>query len=472
MNNNKVIDISKKTFISVIIILEILVILTIVLTYIIPKGEFYKEIDGTVNFGQYYLLENQSGINIFKGIFAPILLLLSKDAIGIIMLCLFLIVVTASFQVMSDSDGMKIIVQKLIDKFKGHNYILIAIIVLIFMVFGSFFGLFEEVLTLLPIILVLAISLGYDSYTGFLMCVCATGFGFASAITNPFTILAASAIIKASPITNIWYRIVIFIVMFCLIYSFIMIHIKRIEKNPKKSPTYEKDLLKRENLQTYVYEDSASTKRTFKVYVSFLLIVLLSIITITSISFLRGFTVVFLIAIFLIGGLLAGYLATRNIHFVLKSFLKGALSALPAILMVLMASSIKFILEEGHILATITNSISLLIEGKPSIIVILIIFVIVLILEFFISSSTAKAVFVMGILSGVSLGLSKELVVLAYAFGDGYTNLLFPTSPVLLIALGMTGVSYTAWIKKSKWLFLITFCFVIGFLCFGVLINY
>ena len=102
----------------------------------------------------------------------------------------------------------------------------------------------------------------------------------------------------------------------------------------------------------------------------------------------------------------------------------------------------------------------------------LILFVIILVLEFFISSSTAKAMFVMSILSVLSLGLTKETLVLIYTFGDGYTNLLFPTSPVLLIGLSMIGLSYFKWLKKSALLFVLTFALVIAFLMIAIAINF
>ena len=88
---------------------------------------------------------------------------------------------------------------------------------------------------------------------------------------------------------------------------------------------------------------------------------------------------------------------------------------------------------------------------------------IILILEFFISSSTAKAIFVMGILSCVSIDLSKEMIVLVYLFGDGFTIVLYPTSPVLLIALSMIGMNYLSWLKNSKWLFIANIILVLLF---------
>ena len=156
----------------------------------------------------------------------------------------------------------------------------------------------------------------------------------------------------------------------------------------------------------------------------------------------------------------------------MKSFGKGVLSALPSIAFIFMASSIKYILVEGKILPTITNSINLLTQDKSPFILAAILFGIILVLEFFISSSTAKAVFVMSILGVLNLGITKEMLVLIYTFADGYTNLLFPTSPVLLIGLSMIGFSYFKWVKKSWPFFVITFTLVLVFIALGILIKF
>lgn len=472
---NKIFDISKKTFFSVMIILISLLVFSIILTYILPKGKFLETIENgetIIHFDQYIKLEDQEGINIFKGIFAPILVLFSNDGLSILMLSLFILIITGAFQIMNDCNGMKVIVQKMIIKFKDKKKLLLSLVTLIFMAFGSFFGLFEEVLTLLPLILVLTLSLGYDSYTGFLVCIIATCFGFSSALTNPFTVITASAILGVSPLSNIWYRIIIFIAMYGLLLMFIFHHIKVIEKDPLKSPTYQNDLIKLQNLNLEDYQETKENKRTFITYVIFLLSVLATIITITSIESLRDYIVVFLIVIFLVGGIIAGVISSHDFKHVIKSFIKGFVSGLPAVAMILVASSAKFILEEGKVLPTIANYISVLVNGGNKFLVLLLIFLIILVLEFFISSSTAKAVFVMGILSCISIDITKELLVLAYTFGDGYTNVLFPTSPVLLIALALTGINYTTWLKRSKWLFIITFLLVFAFLALGLLIGY
>ena len=153
------------------------------------------------------------------------------------------------------------------------------------------------------------------------------------------------------------------------------------------------------------------------------------------------------------------------------------LGALPTLAFIALAASVKYVLEEGHVLDTLVNQINSMISGGNIFLIALAIYLIVLVLEFFISSSTAKAVLVMGILAMVfnsnpNLGLNKEMLVLLYTFGDGYTNVIFPTSPVLLISLSMIGVNYLTWVKKSFLFFLVNFVLVVAFIALGVAVGY
>lgn len=471
--NKRLINISKHTFITATIMLFALMVLAIILTYVIPRGEYgVNVIDGeeVIDYTTYNRLDGVSGINIFKGIFAPFLLLASSDGITVIMLCVFLVVIAAAFQAMNDCGGIRVIISRIINRFKTKRFLLLCIISFIFMAFGAFLGLFEEMLTLLPIVAMLAISIGYDSFTGFLASIVSVGFGFASAITNPFTVLFASQIIGVNPLVNAWYRVIIFVVMYALLIFWIYLYTKRIEKNKEASLTYEHDNELRDEL---VFEENEGEKKIFIAYTIFFAIVLGVIISFSLISAIRDYTVVALIVTFLIGGIITALISNNNdIKVTLKSFGKGALSALPTIAFILLASSIKYVLTEGKVIATISNSINSALTSSNPYLIALILFAIVLVLEFFISSSTAKAIFVMSILSVLSLGLSKETLVLIYTFGDGYTNLLFPTSPVLLIGLSMIGVSYFKWLKKSALLFVSTFILVIGFLALAILIGF
>lgn len=474
------INISKKTFVQVMLLLFALLVLSIVLTYVLPRGTFPRDPQtGEITDYNGYMRTDDGGIPLWKGLLAPVLVLTSN--IELIMLSLFLFVISASFQVMNDVGGIKFIVESVSGRFKNHPVLLLVLVSFLFYCFGSFLGLFEEMLTMLPIITALCVMMGYDSFTGFICCILACGFGFAGAITNPFTVLLASRIIDVNPMTNIWFRFIIFIVMFGLLIAFLFLYMRRISKNRLDSLTYINDTIYRneENEQEKAEpsQEVQNPKLVRTLYSVFLLVSLAVIIVSSLLSSLRSYTVVILTAYFLIFGLITGSIATGSFRKAGKSFLNGILGALPTLAFIALAASVKYVLEEGHVLDTLVNQINTRINGGNTVLLALAIYLIVLVLEFFISSSTAKAILVMGILAMVfksnpNLGLSKEMLVLLYTFGDGYTNVIFPTSPVLLISLSMIGVNYLSWVKKSSLLFLVNLILVVAFIALGVAIGY
>ena len=469
--NRNLIDISTKTFVQVVLLLAALMLVAIVLTYLVPKGEFGVLADGSTDYLSYTRRGDIAGIPIWQGLLAPVLVFLSSDGLTLIMLSLFLIVISASFQVMNDAGGIRLLIGAVSERFRSRRALLLVLISFLFYCFGSFLGLFEEMLTMFPIVASLCVLLGYDSFTGFLCSIIACGFGFASAITNPFTVLLASGIIGVNPMLKIWFRLLVFVVMFPLLLGFLFLYVRRIAKDPSASVTLRHDEALRRNAQ----EEDAQPQRSGRVrltYAVFLLAALALIIVSSMSEALRDYSVVILIAYFLIGGVVAGYLAMGDLKKVLASFGRGLVSVLPTIVFIAMAASIKYIFERGAILPTIVHQINVMAEGKSTLGIALSIYLIVLVLEFFISSSTAKAILVMGLLSVVNVGLSKSMMVLLYTFADGYTNVLFPTSPVLLSALSMMELDYFAWIKKSWPLFAANFILVLGFIALGIAVGY
>ena len=473
------INISKKTFIQVMVLLFALLVLSIVLTYVLPRGTFPRDpATGEITDYNGYRQTDDSGIPLWKGLLAPILVLTSN--IELIMLSLFLFVISAAFQVMKDVGGINAIVESVSGRFRNRPVLLLVLISFLFYCFGSFLGLFEEMLTMLPIVTALCVMIGYDSFTGFICCILACGFGFAGSITNPFTVLLASRIIDVNPMTNIWFRFIIFIVMFGLLIAFLFLYLRRISRNRYDSLTYIHDTIYRNEEEPEKAEPSQEVqnpKLVRTMYSAFLLVSLAVIIVSSLLSSLRSYTVVILTAYFLIFGLITGSIAAGSFRKAAKSFLNGILGALPTLAFIALAASVKYVLEEGHVLDTLVNLINTRITGGNTFILALAIYLIVLVLEFFISSSTAKAVLVMGILamifkSNPNLGLSKEMLVLLYTFGDGYTNVIFPTSPVLLISLSMIGVNYLSWVKKSSLFFLVNFLLVVAFIVIGVAVGY
>lgn len=471
-NGKKLVDVSAKTFIEVTALLFALMLAAIILTYVVPKGEFGVLADGSPDYLSYTRLEGASGIPVWKGLLAPILVFGSDNGLTLIMLSLFLLVIFGSFQVMNDVGGIRVLIGGAAERFKSRRKLLLAVLILVFMCFGAFLGQFEEMLTMLPIITALCVLVGYDSFTGFLVSLIACGFGFASAITNPFTVLLASSIIGANPMEHIWYRVLIFAVMYLLMLGFVFLYVRRITKDPSRSLTLKHDEKLRAEGAAESAESLPDSKRIRAVYIVFLLVCLALLITCSALPALRDLTVPVLIAYFLILGPIAGLLAGARPGFVFRSFLKGVVGALPTIVFIALASSIKYIFDEGAIMPTIVHQINELVSGRNLFVIALVLYAIILVLEFFISSSTAKAILVMGMLAVINVGLSKQMLVLIYTFADGYTNVLFPTSPVLLIGLSMIEFDYFKWIKKSAPLFAVNLALVIIFILLGIAISY
>ena len=471
---DSLVNLSTKTFIQVCALLLALMVAAIVLTYVLPKGSFAQNPDGSTNYLAYQRIEDAKGIPIYKGLLAPILVFGSDNGLTLIMLSLFLVTVFAAFQVMNDVGGIRTLVGAVAARFRKRRALLLCMIALVFMAFGAFLGLFEEMLSMLPIVTALCVLIGYDSFTGFLVCIVACGFGFASAITNPFTVLLASEIIGANPMQSIWYRVVIFAAMYLLLLGFVFLYVRKLGKDPANSLTFRHDegLRAAEAAGEANAPDPKTEARIRRTYIVFLLMCLALIVTCSAVPALRDYTVVVLIAYFLFGGLIAGFLCARSAKPVFKSFWKGVVGALPTIVFIALASSIKYIFDEGAIMPTIVHSINTVVTGKSPFMIALVLYAIILVLEFFISSSTAKAILVMGMLAVVNVGLSKQMLVLIYTFADGYTNVLFPTSPVLLIGLSMIEIDYFKWIKKSAPLFLVNLALVLLFLFLGIVIGY
>ncbi len=469
------ISISRRSFLQVTVLLLALLAASVALTYLIPKGEFGLLPDGGTNYLDYVRLDRAGGIPLWQGLLAPILVFFSEDGLALLMLTLFLFVISAAFQVMNDVGGIRTLVGEVSRRFRDRRGLLLVLMSFLFYCFGSFLGLFEEMLTMLPIVASLCVLVGYDSFTGFICSILACGFGFAAALTNPFTVLLASEIIGANPMEHIWFRILIFLVMFGLLMAFLFLYLRKLGRKPSSSLTLRHDeAIRQAAAGTPDPEEEApqNAGRLKRSYALFLLGALALVIAVSLSSALRGYTVPILTAYFLIFGLAAGTAACGDFRFVGKSFLRGVGGALPTIVFIALAASIKYVFVRGSVLSTVVHQINGLIAGRSPIAVALWIYLIVLVLEFFISSSTAKAILVMGLLAMVNTGLSKQMLVLLYTFGDGFTNVLFPTSPVLLISLSMVEVEYFTWIRRSAGLFALNLLLVLGFIVFGVVIGY
>ena len=401
-------------------------------------------------------------------------------------------------------------------KFIGVNNIIIVLIMLMFSLFGAIFGMSEETIAFIIILVPLAISMGYDSITGVAMVFFAAGLGFAGAVLNPFTIGIAQGIAELPLFSGIEYRMFVWLVINVVGISFVLWYANRIKKDPTKSPVYKEDEYWRSKKETqdmavnyytpksawftfgflvlalgaFAYLDP-QTKMTIgnSSFTAPMLPITLGLFIISGIFSLRksvhffnlnllGFTVIYLIigvmgyawyimeiaTLFFAMGIFAGIAMNYNPDKITKLFIEGTKDIMTAAMVVGLAGGIIVILQEGKVIDTILYYMAGAMEGIGKVATIGSMYVIQTVINILIPSGSAKAAITMPIMAPFSdyIGLSRQATVMAFQLGDGFTNMITPTSGVLIGVLGVAKIPYDKWVK---WITPIMIVFIIlGFL--------
>lgn len=457
-------NINAKSFITATIIIFVLMVLTYVLTHIIPSGEYSRIIDadGNAKIDPSTFTTVEGGIPFWKWILSPFLVLGSDGSMTIIAILIFLLVIGGTFACLEKCGLIKYILAKITNRFGKSRYKLMAVVVLFFMALGSLVGSFEECVPLVPIVVALSVALGWDILTGISMSILATGCGFASGVLNPFTVGTAQELAGLPMFSGVWLRLLSFALIYGLLLLFIYKHAKKTQK------PLDIDALK----GSYV-KDKKLDKATIW-FVSALGFGILAIILSGFISFLQGYAMIIVAVMFLVIGIACPIVAGLDGKTHAKTFLNGVLSLLPAVLMILMASSIKYTMEEAKILDTILNYVSGIAGSLPKWSIILFIYLIVLIMNFFIPSGSAKAFLLIPLIMPIAemFGISLQLCIVAFAFGDGFSNVVYPTNPVLLISLGISDTGYGKWVKHTWKFQLLNLILTSGILLLGYAVGF
>ena len=443
------------------------------LSYFIPQGAFERDTDGNIIPGTYQA-GGIEGIAVWRVITAPIRVFASEDALTIIMISIFLLVMSGVFNLLDKTGGIKTFIEFIMHHLRGTGGTFVCIMVLLFMLFGSLFGMFEELVTLLPLIIVFMLSMQLDTMVGLGACLMAACFGFSTAISNPFSVGTAAQLAGIPVSSGVWLRMVFFVIVYGILCAFLLGYLKKIKHDPQSSPTFEMDRKKRENLILHSGDDLQDRKKIFRVYASFFAVQGVLLIAIASIRAISGLAIPILAVGFLVSGMIAGQIVCKDFRKVLSCFLQGVATMLPAVAMIALASSVKLVMVESNIIDTVMNTVLQLLVGKGKFVTVLLIYALILFLQLFIGSASAKIFLVMPIVLPITnaLGISPTLVILTYCMADGFTDVILPTNPVLLIGLSMANVSYWKWLKWTWKLQLLLFAVSVVVLYFGVLVGY
>ncbi len=433
------INISAKSFITAIVVIFALMVLTYGLTFIIPGG----------------------GIPFWKWALSPILVLGAEGNVSLIAVILFLLVIGGVFNCLDKCGLMKYMLDTITDRFGKERYKLLAFVTLFFMSMGTFMGSYEESVPLVPIVVVLAIRLGWDALVGLGMSILAIGCGFSAGVCNPFTVGVAQELAGLPMFSGAWFRLIGFVLVYIVLFMFLYTYAKKIER-PIADSIISQRFIRDEKMD-----------RGLKCFAGIMFAGILLVLSSVVITFLQDVTMIIVAVTFLVAGIV-GVVQTGRGGNIAKTFFSGVGSVFAAVFMILMANSIKYTMVEGNILDPILQWMVTTAGTLPRWSVILFIYLIVLILNFFIASGSAKAFLLMPLILPIAetFGISSQLCIVAYAFGDGFSNVFYPTNPVLLISLGLANVDYTKWFKWSWKFQFINLFMTSALLLFGLLIKY
>ncbi len=457
-----------KNFITVCAILFSIMVVVGILTFIIPAGSYLTDQNGNVIPDSFHFIESTTRLPIWRWLTAPIeALLLSKDSFNVIQIIAVLLVLGGTFKVLDKAGLLIAVVHSVVDKFYERRYLLIWIITLLMMLLASCFGLQEELLILFPLLLALSNAMGWSKEQAVSLILITSGVGFTTATFNPFTVGTASKLAGISVLDGLWYRLIIFVVL----YFFTSIHLTYIAKKDEKKKLNVANKEAFEHLTKELKKDYAEkTKMVATLFLTALLVIF--IFSVVPVLADLGLGMVVMALTFVVGTFIVGKKCLGSIKETFRFFLTGAKDLSPSIVIILLAFSVKYIAESGNILHTGFYYCHNFMSKQSPYFSVVLLYLIILVFEFFIPGSGAKAFLLIPLLTLSPLpGISKNVIILAFLFGDGYTNVLYPTCGTLVVGLSLANVSYTRWLKRTGLFQILLFGISIVFLWFAVYIG-
>lgn len=435
----------KKKVPDVFVIVFSLIILSAVATWVVPGGNYERSEKQVGGVTREVLVEDSfrygeaipQSVEVFT---APM-----KGFYRLTEIIAFIFLVGGAFFILNETGAIAAGTGQLVRKLKGKEILIIPIVMTFFSLFGAVFGMCEEAMPFVLIFVPLALSLGYDSLVGVSLSFLAAGVGFAGAFLNPFTLQIAQGL-AGVPLVSGWeYRAVVWVIVTASTIAWVMVYAARIKKHPERSIMYELDTKRREKILKKQSEMGDFTMRHALALLVLFAGIVMMIVGVT----LWGWYITELAALFLAMGVLSGIVTNQSPNTLAKNFILGVKDMAGAALIVGFTGGIIVILEDGNIMDTILHGMSQVTSNMPRILSADAMYVMQMALNFFIPSGSTKAALtmpLMGPLADLS-GLTRQTAVLAYQLGDGFTNMIIPTSGVTIGTLTMAKIPYERWFK-------------------------
>ena len=455
--------------VSAFAILFVIMIIVAILTWIIPAGEFERVADEAVDGrmivvpGTYHTIESspvkplEFFILYFKGF---------VDAADIIF---FIVFSSAYVYILTRTGALNAMTGAMLRKIGSRDHLIIPVFMIFFAIGGTTFGMFEECYALIPAFVVIAITLGYDRITGGAIVFVGVATGFAAATLNPFTIGVASKVAEI-PLTTpklMTFRLVALVAFMILSIAYVMHYAMKIKKDPTKSILYGRPE-NLEGLQTReeVMEDPFTRRQKLSM-LGFLVLLVILVWGIIKLGWYLDEIAALFFIFFIITAIINGY----GINEIADTFVNAARSTIYGALLVGAARGIALVMSAGMITDTVVYALATVVSSLPKEVAGIGMLAVQNLINFFIPSGSGQAVVMMPIMAPLAdvVGLSREMAVVAYQFGDGFSNMFWPTA--CAVECGIMAIGLSDWYKFITKLFVMMFLLQCIFMIIGVAIG-
>jgi uncharacterized ion transporter superfamily protein YfcC len=430
------------------VVVMLLVILVLGLSWIIPSGEYQRQkvetSQGTRNVtvaGTYQQVE--------KVYLGPQMVLESpiKGFLDGALLICFLLVIGGSFAIFQETGAVEFGIRRLTAGILSRPYLdvmLIPVLMIIFSLAGSIFGMSEEVIPFILIFIPLARRLGYDSIVGVSIPFLGAAAGFAAAFFNPFTVGISQSIAGIPLYSGLGYRLVSWVIGTAVIIAYVMWYARKVKRNPECSPVYDIDRAR----EAVMPHDGAKEHWDVRHVATLSLFVASMVLLVVGV--LKWQWYIDQIAVLFLGmGIVLGFTGGLGPSRVAKTFVTGAKDMVGVVFIIACARALLVIAQEARILDTMLYGASGALSRLPRGVIAQVMFLIQCVINFFIHSGTAQAALTMPIMAPLAdlVGITRQTAVYAYQLCE-FINPILPTSAV---TMGVLGAAKIPWERWAKW---------------------
>jgi len=463
------------------IIIFFVVLFASILTYIVPSGYFqvretsYEDLSGNVKTrtvpipGTFQYETNDSGKPVRNGIelFAEGggigvtnyafegLVSGSKwgSAVGVIA---FILIIGGAFGIVMKTGAIEAAIMAVIKKSRKTEILIIPVLFILFSLGGALFGMGEQAMVFIMIIAPLMVALKYDAVTAVMVTYVATQIGFGTSPMNPFSCMIAQGIAGVPILSGALFRWIMWSFFTILGIVYTMIYSRNIRKNPTHSPSYESDAYFREDME-------AKKNIAVKLELGHILVLLIFGLTMVWIIWgviTRSYYIPEIATQFFVMGMIAGIIGVifklngMKMNDIARSFMKGSSNLLAPALVVGFAKGIVLVLGGDNpavpsVLNTVLHHAGKALSDFPTTLSAWSMYLFQSVFNFFVVSGSGQAALTMPIMAPLAemIGVTKQVAVLAFQLGDGFTNLIVPTSGALIGALAAARIDWLKWVK-------------------------